>query len=135
VRKRLIVSGVAGAAAAGVLAAVLWMTAGPGAGPAGPLGDGPLGTAEPADATQCVSRQATSVGMSDLQNTTSSPIQIEKFSLVGPHAVRLLSVYLAPVVRQADGTTIILGPDRRTLRPQTTSRGRTFSGTRGMPCR
>jgi hypothetical protein len=109
VRKRLIVSGVAGAAAVGVLAAVLWMSVGPGAGPTGPLGDGPLGTAGPADATQCVQRQATTVGMSDLQNTTSSPIQIEKFSLVGPHAVRLLSVYLAPVVRQADGTTIILG--------------------------
>jgi hypothetical protein len=105
VRKRLIVSGVAGAAAAGVLAAVLWMTAWP----TGPLGDGPLGKAGPAGATQCVSRQATSVGMSDLQNTTSSPIQIEKFSLVGPHAVRLLSVYLAPVVRAADGTTTILG--------------------------
>lgn len=108
-RKRLIVSSVAGAAAAGVLAAVLWMTAGPGAGPTGPLGDGPLGTVGPADATQCVPRQATSIGMSDLQNTTNSPIQIEKFSLVGPHAVRLLSVYLAPVVKAADGTTTLLG--------------------------
>jgi hypothetical protein len=47
--------------------------------------------------------------MSDLQNTTTSPIQIEKFSLVSPHAVRLLSVYLAPVVRQPDGTTTVLG--------------------------
>jgi hypothetical protein len=103
VRKSLIISGVAGVAAAGVLAAVFWAAGGPGAERTGPLGGGPV------DATQCVSLKSTSVGLSDLQNTTDSPIQIEKFSLVSPHAVRLLGVDLAPVVAAADGQTVLLG--------------------------
>jgi hypothetical protein len=49
------------------------------------------------------------VGLSDLQNTTDSPIQVEKFSLVSPHAVRLLGVDLALVVEAADGQTDLLG--------------------------
>jgi hypothetical protein len=104
VRKSLIVSGVAGAVVAGVLAAVFWTADGPGAERAGPLG-----AAGPVDATQCMPLKSAYVGLSDLQNTTNSPIQIEKFSLVSPHAVRLLGVDLAPVVAATDGQTVLLG--------------------------
>jgi hypothetical protein len=102
-RKNLIISGVAGAAAAGVLAGVFWTAGGSGADRVGPLGGGPV------EVTQCVPLQSAAIGLSDLRNTTTSPIQIEKFSLVGPHDVRLLGVDLAPVVAAPGAQTVLVG--------------------------
>jgi hypothetical protein len=103
VRKRFVVSGLAGAAAAGVLVAVLWTGSGSGADRTGPLGGGPV------NGTQCASgRQSISVAMDNLQNATTSPIQVDKFVLVNAHGVRLLGVDLAPVVSPGGGYDLLV---------------------------
>jgi hypothetical protein len=92
VRKSFIVSGVAGATAAGVLAAVFGLS-GSGADRIGPLGGGPV------NGMVCVPRQVTSITEDDLQNTTTSPIRVEKFTLVNTSGLRLLGVDLVPIVK------------------------------------
>jgi hypothetical protein len=99
VRKRYIMSGVAGVAAAATLAAVFWTSSGSGADRTGPLGGG-----GPMIGTQCApARPTVTIALTELQNTTSTPIRVETFTLVNPHGLRLLGVDLAPLVSVAKG--------------------------------
>lgn len=94
----------AGAIAAGVLAAVFWLNSGSGADRIGPLGGGPVNGAECTPA-----RLAVTIAIDDLRNTTTAPIQVEKFALVGARGIRLLGVSLAPVVSAVGYDLLLTG--------------------------
>jgi hypothetical protein len=104
VRKSLAVSGVAGAVAAGILAAFFWLNSGSGADRIGPLGGGPV------NGTVCTpARPAVTIALDDFRNTTTAPIQVETFALVGARGLRSLGVSLAPVVSTVGGDLLGVG--------------------------
>lgn len=57
----------------------------------GPLGGGPV------DGAECIPGHTVYMGVDAVANTTGSPIQIEKFSLVDARGVKLIAVDLVPI--------------------------------------
>jgi hypothetical protein len=69
----------------------------------GPLGGGPV------NGSLCIAgRQIHSVAEDDFRNATSSPILVEKQTLVNAHGIRMLGVDLVPIVAVGSGYDLLV---------------------------
>lgn len=89
-RRAVIVPAVVAGAVAAMLAVVLLPGSSRVQVDIGPLGGGPVNGAE------CGPGPTVVIGLDEFQNSTGSPIRVEKFRLVDPHGLKLLGVDLVP---------------------------------------
>ncbi len=100
-RTRFVIAGVV-VAVTGVVLSVVFLTGNPVAVNTGPLGGGPV------NGSLCIAGwQITSIAEDDFRNATSSPILVEKSTLVNAHGVRMLRVDLVPIVAVGGGYDLL----------------------------
>jgi hypothetical protein len=101
VRTRLSIAGVV-VAVTGVVLSVVFLTGNPVAVNTGPLGGGPV------NGSVCIAgRQISPIAEDDFRNATSSPILVEKSTLVNAHGIRMLGIDLVPIVAVGGGYDLL----------------------------
>lgn len=105
-RTRFIIAGVV-VAVTGVVLLVVFLTGNFLTGNSVAVNSGPLGGG-PVNGSVCIAgRQISTIAEDDFQNATSSPILVEKSTLVNAHGVRMLGVDLVPIVAAGGGYDLL----------------------------